>query len=317
MTPLTWCALALAAAGVGFGIWQRQARRRTLRRMNQMLEQAIAGGFTEDTFDESELSALESRLARFLRGSASAQKAVEGEQAAVKTLIADISHQTRTPIANLLLYASLLSESGLSPRQREQAQALTVQAEKLSFLIQTLVKASRLEAGIVAPLPAPNPVGPLLAGAAEQEERAARVRQVTITAAPFQGTAAFDPRWTGEALGNVVNNAVKYTPAGGTVTISAQMLDSFCRVDVADTGPGIPESEQGEIFNRFFRGREVSAAEGLGLGLYLAREILNRQGGYIKVASRPGEGSVFSLYLPRETPGAEAEKAGQEEMLSD
>lgn len=101
------------------------------------------------------------------------------------------------------------------------------------------------------------------------------------------------------------------------MTISAQMLDSFCRVDVADTGPGIPESEQGEIFNRFFRGREVSAAEGLGLGLYLAREILNRQGGYIKVASRPGEGSVFSLYLPRETPGAETEKAGQEEMLSD
>lgn len=317
MTPLTWCALALAAAGVGFGVWQRQARRRTLRRMNQMLEQAIAGGFTEDTFDESELSALESRLARFLRGSASAQKTMEGEQAAVKTLIADISHQTRTPIANLLLYASLLSESGLSPRQQEQAQALTVQAEKLSFLIQALVKASRLEAGIVSLTPAPNPVGTLLAGAAEQEERAARARQVTITAAPFHGTADFDPRWTGEALGNVVNNAVKYTPAGGTVTISAQMLDSFCRVDVTDTGPGIPESEQGEIFNRFFRGREVSAAEGLGLGLYLAREILNRQGGYIKVASRPGEGSVFSLYLPRETPGAEAEKAGPEEPLSD
>lgn len=317
MTPLTWCALALAAAGVGFGVWQRQARRRTLRRMNQMLEQAIAGGFTEDTFDESELSALESRLARFLRGSASAQKTMEGEQAAVKTLIADISHQTRTPIANLLLYASLLSESGLSPRQQEQAQALTIQAEKLSFLIQALVKASRLEAGIVSLTPAPNPVGTLLAGAAEQEERAARARQVTITAAPFHGTAAFDPRWTGEALGNVVNNAVKYTPAGGTVTISAQMLDSFCRVDVTDTGPGIPESEQGEIFNRFFRGREVSAAEGLGLGLYLAREILNRQGGYIKVASRPGEGSVFSLYLPRETPGAEAEKAGPEEPLSD
>ena len=84
----------------------------------------------------------------------------------------------------------------------------------------------------------------------DREERAARRKQITITASLFQGSAAFDPRWTGEALGNVVNNAVKYTPAGGTVSISAQMLDSFCRIDVADTGPGIPESEQAEVFNR-------------------------------------------------------------------
>ena len=300
MNPLTLCAFALAAAGTAFGLWQWAARRRTLRKLNQMLDRAIAGGFVEDTFNETELSALESRLARFLQGSASARKTIEGEQAAVKTLIADISHQTRTPIANLLLYASLLSESELSPRQQELARSLMVQGEKLSFLIQALVKASRLESGIVAPVPAPNPVGPLLEGAAEQEERAARRKQITITASLFQGSAAFDPRWTGEALGNVVNNAVKYTPAGGTVSISAQMLDSFCRIDVADTGPGIPESEQAEVFNRFFRGKDSHGAEGLGLGLYLAREILTRQGGYIRVASQPGKGCVFSLYLPKE-----------------
>ena len=116
---------------------------------------------------------------------------------------------------------------------------------------------------------------------------------------PLDGQAAFDPRWTGEALCNVVDNAVKYTPAGGRVTISAQLLDSFCRVDVADTGPGIPEEEQGAVFDRFYRGTGTRAADGLGLGLYLAREILSKQGGYIKVASRPGEGSIFSLYLPR------------------
>lgn len=300
MTEWTLWALILAAAGVGFGLWQWAARRHTLQQLDRMLDRAIAGGFVEDVFDETELSALESRLTRFLRGSATVQKAMEGEQAAVKTLIADISHQTRTPLANLLLYASLLSEGDLPPEQREQAQALLAQGEKLSFLIQALVKASRLEAGIVTPSPAPNPVGPLLEGAAEQEEGAARAKQITLAVLPFQGSAAFDPRWTGEALGNVVNNAVKYTPAGGTVTLSAQMLDSFCRVDVTDTGPGIPEIELGEIFNRFFRGRSTCAAEGVGLGLYLAREILAKQGGYIKAVSRPGKGCVFSLYLPRE-----------------
>ena len=300
MTALSWALLALAAAGLVFGLWQWGARRRTLRRLNAMLDRAIAGGFSEENFDETEASALEGKLARFLRGSAAAKKMVEREQAAVKSLIADISHQTRTPVANLLLYASLLGEGELSPEQREQVQALTAQGEKLSFLIQALVKASRLEAGIVAPVPARNPVGPLLEGAAEQLAQAAQAKHITLTVEPFEGQAAFDPRWTGEALCNVVDNAVKYTPAGGRVTISAQLLDSFCRVDVADTGPGIPEEEQGAVFDRFYRGAGTRAADGLGLGLYLAREILSKQGGYIKVASRMGEGSTFSLYLPRE-----------------
>ena len=300
MTGLCRALLALAAVGAAFGLWQWFQRRRTLRRLGDMLDRAIAGGFAEERFDETELSALEGKLARFLRGSAHAQKTLEAEQAAVKVLVADISHQTRTPISNLLLYASLLLESDLPPQQREQARAVMAQGEKLSFLIKALVKASRLETGIVVPVPSLHSVGVLLEDVAQQEEQAAQEKGIALRVLPFDGAAAFDPRWTSEALGNVVNNAVKYTPAGGTVTLCAQMLDGFCRVDVADSGPGIPEAEQGEIFNRFYRGAGTRTAEGLGLGLYLARQILTLQGGYIKVSSTPGNGSTFSLYLPRE-----------------
>ena len=300
MTGLCRVLLALAAVGAAFGLWQWFQRRRTLRRLGDMLDRAIAGGFAEERFDETELSALEGKLARFLRGSAHAQKTLEGEQAAVKALVADISHQTRTPISNLLLYASLLLESDLPPQQREQARAVMAQGEKLSFLIKALVKASRLETGIVVPVPSLHSVGVLLEDVAQQEEQAAQEKGIALRVRPFDGAAAFDPRWTSEALGNVVNNAVKYTPAGGTVTLCAQMLEGFCRVDVADSGPGIPEAEQGEIFNRFYRGAGTRTAEGLGLGLYLARQILTLQGGYIKVSSTPGNGSTFSLYLPRE-----------------
>ena len=299
MTALTWVLLAFAVIGFLFGLWQWTARRRTVRRLDNMLDQSISGGFTEEHFDETELSALETKFVRFLRGSAHTQKTMETEQEAVKTLIADISHQTRTPIANLLVYASLLTESNLLPRQQEQAQALLTQGEKLSFLIQTLVKASRLETGIVVPAPSPGPVSPLLEAAAGQERPAAEKKEITLQVLAFAGDASFDLRWTSEALGNVINNAVKYTPAGGRVTVSAQMLETFCRVDVTDTGPGIPEEEQGGIFNRFYRGASTHPAEGLGLGLYLAREILSLQGGYIKVSSKPGNGSTFSLYLPR------------------
>ena len=299
MTALSWALLALAAAGLAFGLWQWVSRRRTLRRLNAMLDRAIAGGFAEDRFDETELSALEGKLARFLRGSAAAKKAVEGEQAAVKSLIADISHQTRTPVANLLLYASLLGEGEQSPAQREQVQALTAQGEKLSFLIQALVKASRLEAGIVAPVPACNPVGPLLEGAAEQLAQAAQAKGIALTVEPLDGRAAFDPRWTGEALCNVVDNAVKYTPPGGQVAVTVTPWDALVKIDVADTGRGIPEGEQGAIFQRFYREAAVHDVEGVGLGLFLTREIVTRQGGYVKVSSAPGQGATLSLFLPR------------------
>lgn len=102
---------------------------------------------------------------RFLNGSAASARELEGKRAAIQTLISDISHQTKTPIANILLYASLLAEGELSPEQAAQAATLSRQAEKLSFLIQALVKASRLETGIITTVPEPQPVGPLLEGA--------------------------------------------------------------------------------------------------------------------------------------------------------
>lgn len=219
---------------------------------------------------------------------------------APSVLISDISHQTKTPIANILLYASLLAEGELSPEQAAQAATLSRQAEKLSFLIQALVKASRLETGIITTAPEPQPVGPLLEGALAQARPQAEAKGLTLAAEPCGAAARFDRKWTAEALFNVVDNAVKYTPAGGRVTLSAVPLGQFCRVDVSDTGIGIPEEEQGRIFGRFYRGGAVRAEEGVGIGLYLVREILRRQGGYVKVASRPGQGTTFSLYLPRE-----------------
>ena len=121
-----------------------------------------------------------------------------------------------------------------------------------------------------------------------------------LAAEPTDLTARFDLKWTVEALYNLVDNAVKYTPAGGSVTLRAREYELFCRIDVTDTGPGIPEAEQAKIFQRFYRSPAVSGEEGVGIGLYLARQIAAGQGGYLKVTSRPGEGSTFSLFLRRE-----------------
>lgn len=293
--------MALAALLL-LGLWLWLDARRTVRRLDRMLSTAIDGGFGEESFDESAPSALESRMARFLNGSARSLRGVQRQRESIQRLLSDISHQTKTPLANLRLYSSLLMEEELTPRQREQAQVIFQQSEKLSFLIETLVKLSRLETDVLAVTPKSQPLSPLLERAASQAKAAAEQKGIALQLHLQQQAemkALYDLRWTAEALGNLLDNAVKYTPPGGCIQVSATQYELFCRIDVHDNGIGVAEEEQAQIFGRFYRGRQVREQEGLGIGLYLAREIAQKQGGYLKLSSRPGQGSTFSLYLPR------------------
>ena len=301
-TEFILLALALLAllAAAGIALWTHLRSRRMLDTLDRMLDDAIRGDFQESLYDESRLSALETRMAHYLSASTVSAKNLAEEKDKIKTLIGDISHQTKTPIANLLLYAQLLGEQDLPPESRAYVSALEGQAEKLRFLIDALVKTSRLETGILAMAPAANPLQSLLDGAVAQAAPKAEAKGILLTVEPAALTARFDPKWTTEALYNLVDNAVKYTPAGGSVTLRAREYELFCRIDVTDTGPGIPEAEQAKIFQRFYRSPAVSGEEGVGIGLYLARQIAAGQGGYLKVTSRPGEGSTFSLFLRRE-----------------
>lgn len=292
----------MALAALLLGLWFWLDARRTVRRLDRMLSTAIDGGFGEESFDESAPSALESRMARFLNGSARSLRGVQRQRESIQRLLSDISHQTKTPLANLRLYSSLLMEEELTPRQREQAQVIFQQSEKLSFLIETLVKLSRLETDVLAVTPKSQPLSPLLERAVSQAKAAAEQKGIALQLHLQQQAemkALYDLRWTAEALGNLLDNAVKYTPPGGCIQVSATQYELFCRIDVRDNGIGIAEEEQAQIFGRFYRGRQVREQEGLGIGLYLAREIAQKQGGYLKLSSRPGQGSTFSLYLPR------------------
>ena len=294
--------LVALAALLLLGLWLWLDARRTVRRLDRMLSTAIDGGFGEESFDESAPSALESRMARFLNGSARSLRGVQRQRESIQRLLSDISHQTKTPLANLRLYSSLLMEEELTPRQREQAQVIFQQSEKLSFLIETLVKLSRLETDVLAVTPKSQPLSPLLERAASQAKAAAEQKGIALQLHLQQQAemrALYDLRWTAEALGNLLDNAVKYTPPDGCIQVSATQYELFCRIDVRDNGIGIAEEEQAQIFGRFYRGRQVREQEGLGIGLYLAREIAQKQGGYLKLSSRPGQGSTFSLYLPR------------------
>ena len=178
-------------------------------------------------------------------------------------------------------------------------QALSAQAEKLRFLIEALVKAGRLETGVIAVHAKPNSVATLVQDALLEAAPKAAAKGIFLSGTPADETACFDHKWTLEALGNLLDNAIKYTPAGGSVTVSVVPYELFCRIDVTDTGIGLSEEESSRVFARFYRTPAAQEAPGVGLGLYLAREIAAANGGYIKVSSHPGAGSTFSLFLPR------------------
>lgn len=275
---------------------ERLASRKLLGRLERMLEQAMDGSFREEVFDESRLSALESGMVHWLGSSALSRQALEGEKARMQSLLTDISHQIKTPAANVLLYAQLLTEESLE--SRACAAALEGQAEKLCALTEILSKLSRLETGILTLHPVPGEVDALLSGAAAQFTRQAAEKGIALTVRSSGARAVFDPRWTGEAVCNLLDNAVKYTPCGGRVTVEASAYEMFCRIRVSDTGPGVPEAEQAKIFQRFYRASNARPEEGVGVGLYLAREIVQGQGGYLRVDSPEGGGAAFSLFLP-------------------
>lgn len=293
-------ALAAIVLSIVIVLLERRKTKRIMKKLYQMLDLAMDERFEESTFDESLLSAVESKLSRYLTACAVSARNVTAEKEKIKALLSDISHQTKTPIANLLLYAQLMEEQDLPEESMTCVAALRGQAEKLNFLISALVKLSRLETGVFTLHPISNAIAPMLEEAAKQLMPKAAQKEILLVTNLTEAHGVFDYKWTMEALCNLLDNAVKYTPAGGRIQLSAAEYDLFCRIDVADTGIGISEAEQAKVFSRFYRSPSVSDQDGVGIGLYLTRQILTGQEGYIKVASTPGSGSVFSMFLPRQ-----------------
>ena len=289
---------AVSCIAAGIVLWYRRRTRRVLENLSRMLDAAMRGEFRPEQFDESLRSSVESKLRDCLASSSLSARNLREEKARIEALVSDIAHQTRTPVANVLLYAQLLAEQELAPEARVCAEALESQAEKLQTLVDALVKTSRLETGVLAMRPEENAVSPMLEAAVAQFRPAAEAKGIALSLAPTDARARFDPKWTGEALCNLLDNAVKYAPAGGHVRVEAVPYELFCRVDVMDDGPGIPESEQPKVFSRFYRGAAHAGEQGIGLGLYLARQIVSAQGGYMKLSCPNEGGCVFSIFLP-------------------
>lgn len=256
----------------------------------------------EIIFPENEdtlLSKLQNQVLH-LSGILKHQRAITAnEKAQLEGIIADLSHQLKTPIATLSVYGELLQEENLSPTDTQvYLEALNASVRKLNFLIDSLIKMGRLETGLIHLNPAANSLNELLLTAIKEVMGKAKLKQIAIAFEQKKELeAVFDKRWTKEAIFNILENSVKYTPSGGHVAITIHPYELFIRLDITDDGIGIPEQEQPKIFTRFYRGAGSDEEEGIGIGLYLSRKIITEQGGYIKLSSGAG-GSCFSVFLP-------------------
>ena len=268
----------------------------------QTLDHMIEGNEAPLRPEDSEtmLARICYRLSRLYQIMQENRRKVDEERRELQSLISDISHQVKTPVSNLKMAADTLLEKPVSEAERiDFIRGIFSQTDKLDFLFQALVKTSRLETGVIQLEKKPGRLFDTVAQAMSGIVYAAEKKEITVSVDCSEDlTVSHDGKWTSEALFNLLDNAVKYTPAGGKIAVSVVLWEMYVEIKVIDTGKGISESNQAAIFRRFYREEEVHDQQGVGIGLYLAREIVTQQGGYIKVVSEPGKGSEFSIMLP-------------------
>lgn len=224
---------------------------------------------------------------------------ISEEKDKLKELVSDISHQTKTPIANIKLYLDMMEDETDFNNNKEYLKKMNRQVDKLDFLLQNIVKMSRLETGTIKIQKQNVPLADTLAKAISNVVIKADKKNIKIDVQyDEQLVLKHDKKWTAEAIFNILDNAVKYTDVGGNIHIVVCRQELFTKISIEDTGKGIALERQATIFTRFYREPEVHDKEGIGIGLYLARKIITQQNGYIEVQSQAGQGSKFMIYLP-------------------
>ncbi len=269
----------------------------------QRMDNAIHGQIQEMAYDESMDAAITQRLNRLLQIAGMHKEQAELERDTIKALISDISHQVRTPLSNIMLYIELLREQALEKNIEGLADKIQKNSEKLDFFMKELVKSSYVEQEMILVHPQMVSVEELIDISCQNVELAAFRKKIMIkkelSKEVSEKLCYADKKWTIEALGNLLENAIKYSKEESMVQIRCKEQESFLCIEVQDDGIGIKEEEQGKVFERFYRSEQVKEQPGFGIGLYLVREVLSKQGGYLKLTSKLGKGTVIAMYLSR------------------
>ena len=221
------------------------------------------------------------------------------EKEIIQGFISDMSHQMKTPLSGISMYADLLIEGNNNPEeQHEFLTRIKSGTDNLHWLMDSLIKMSRLEVGAIRLSPICQNINQTISDSIGNVFGLASKKNIEIVVANFEDMPLYhDKKWTQEAITNILENAVKYSSPGSNINIATQPLPMHTKIIITDFGIGIDKADWHMIFKRFYRGVTAKAADGAGLGLYLATIIMEKQGGYIMVDSVPGKFTSFSLFL--------------------
>lgn len=292
---MAWALAATAALLLAMG-----KNRRAWRKLDEMLETIIEGKPMERlSFDEGELSLISNHLKTISDKIAVEIGRANEEKEQVKQLISNISHQLKTPLANVMMYEELLESGGLTESERAAfTQKLRHQSEKIDWLLRSLFKMAKLEQNAMEFQVRAASIKDTIRNAIHVVYEKAEKKGIEIRTDGFDDRKLLhDPKWTSEVFENLLENAIKYTPGAGTICLSLEPLETYSVIHVKDSGMGIPKQEIPYVFRRFYRGREAEGIEGSGIGLYLSKLILEQEKGYMTVESQIGKGSIFSVFL--------------------
>lgn len=217
----------------------------------------------------------------------------------LKETISDISHQLKTPLAALSMYQEILEEEPDHPDTvKAFAAKMRLSLERMNRLILSMLKITRLDAGNIVFEQASHQVSEVIMRAvSELMTRADSEKKKICLEGPMEDTVFCDLEWTGEAVGNIVKNGLDHTSAGGCIRITYEPSPCVARIVISDDGDGIAAEDIHHVFKRFYRSRNSLDTQGVGLGLPLAKSIIEGQGGTVSVQSEPGSGAVFTISL--------------------
>ena len=278
---------------IGILLYKYIVLRGEMRELSDYIDKALDGNLEITEFDEKELSKIKSKLIKFLYASQVKEAKINTEKSKTKDLIADISHQTKTPITNLSLYISLLEDD---PKD-EYLEIIKYELNKLEFLIQNLVKSSRLESDIISLQKHQSNLKDIVEDVLKEFKVTLDEKNISINLKDEDLLFAVDERWLKEAIHNLVDNAIKYSPNGSTINIRVYKSYLNYNLDIENECKDLSEETLPKIFERFYRGKNSVSKDGLGLGLYIAREIIEKHGGNIR-ASLDENRIKFSVDFP-------------------
>lgn len=251
------------------------------------------------TVADSRISKLTHKAEKIMQGNVMEMTQTTQEKEKIQSFISDLSHQMKTPLSGITMYTDLLLEGNITAsEQQEFLSRMKAETEKLQWMMDSLIKISRLEIGTIELSPVPAGIKQTISDSISSVYSAASKKNISIQTADFKDISVLqDRKWTGEAMTNILENAVKYSPRNQEIDIAAERLPLYTKISITDHGIGIPPDEWNLIFKRFYRGKNVKNMEGAGLGLYLASLILQKQSGYILVDSKAGHYTTFSMFL--------------------